>query len=296
MANLKEIRSRIKSVKNTQKITRAMKLVAAAKLRRAQDAVEASRPYASKMREVISQLASAIDENEDHPLFRQEDTPERCLIVVISSDRGLCGAFNSQLFRKVSAYRAKSADSYSELPVAAVGRKGREWARREKFPTMLEVGEMESAPDVVNARRLTEMVIDAFVSEEVDRVYLVFNEFISALSQEAVFEQILPLSADDLVTLADDDDEDDSTTEYIFEPGQEALLEVLLPQYVQSQVYRAFLESMASEQGARMTAMDNATNNANDLIDRLTLQRNRARQAMITTELMEITAGAEAIK
>lgn len=295
MANLKEIRSRIKSVKNTQKITRAMKLVAAAKLRRAQDAVEASRPYASKMREVISQLASAIDENEEHPLFRQEETPDRCLIVVISSDRGLCGAFNSQLFRKISSFRAKSADSYSGIPVASIGRKGREWARREKIPTMLELGVMESVPDVANARKLTEMVIEAFVNEEVDRVYLVFNEFVSALSQEAVFEQILPLSADDLVTLADET-EDESSTEYIFEPGQDELLEVLLPQYVQSQVYRAFLESMASEQGARMTAMDNATNNANDLIERLTLERNRARQAMITTELMEITAGAEAIK
>lgn len=294
MSNLKEIRNRIRSVKNTQKITRAMKLVAAAKLRRAQDAVEASRPYASKMREVIGQLSSAIDP-EEHPLFRQEETPEQTLIVLISSDRGLCGAFNAQLFRKVSTYRATDETNGGGLPVAPIGRKGREWARREKVPTMLDLAGMEALPSVENARTITEQVIEAFVTEKVDKVYLVFNEFISALSQQAVFEQLLPLDAEALSSGAPGPD-DGTTRDYIFEPGRDELLEVLLPQYVQSQVYRAFLESQASEQGARMTAMDNATNNANDLIDRLTLQMNRARQAMITTELMEITAGAEAIK
>jgi F-type H+-transporting ATPase subunit gamma len=295
MSNLKEIRNRIRSVTNTQKITRAMKLVAAAKLRRAQDAVEASRPYADKMRHVIGELSAAIDE-EDHPLFRNEEAPERCLIVVITSDRGLCGAFNAQLFRKIDGFRERSGDSLQGIPIAPVGRKGRDWCRREELQTMLDLSEIPSEPDVGHARELTEQVIEAFVSEEVDRVYLVFNEFVSALSQNAVFEQLLPLDADSLTANVEEEEEDEQNTDYIFEPSQEELLDVLLPQYVQSQVYRAFLESQASEQGARMTAMDNATNNANDLIDDLTLEMNRARQSMITTELMEITAGAEAIK
>ena len=293
MPSLKEIRNRVRSVKNTQKITRAMKLVAAAKLRRAQDAVEASRPYALRMQSVIATLSASVDETAS-PLFRRAEVPERCLVVLMASDRGLCGGFNAQLFRRVLDFSSRNADAYAEVAVAPVGRKGRDFVRRESLPTWLDFSSMQATGDIANARRIANDAVASFVRGDVDRVYLVYNEFKSALSQEPIVQQLLPL---DPSSLAGAESADDATTpDYLFEPGQAELLDVLLPQYIESQVYRAVLESQASEHGARMTAMDNATNNASDLIEKLTLQMNRARQAMITTELMEITAGAESLK
>lgn len=295
MATIKDLRTRIKSVKNTQKITRAMKLVAAAKLRRAQEAAEASRPYAEKMREVLATLSASVEE-EDNDLFRSEDAPKTCLLVMVSSDRGLCGAFNSQLFRRAQSFINANKDSYEQIVVTAIGRKGREWISREGVETLDSFPVIDADPSVENAGNVADIAVDGFRAEDFDRVYFLYNEFQSAIAQVPHVAQLLPIDPAGLSGAAADEDDEGGTPDYIYEPGQEELLNVLLPQFIQSQVYRAFLESQASEQGARMTAMDNATNNANDLIDSLTLQMNRARQAAITTELMEITAGAEAIK
>lgn len=301
MPSLKEIRNRVKSVKSTQKITRAMKLVAAAKLKRAQDAVTAARPYSVKMREVIASLVADVDP-ESNPLFQAEETPRKALILPMTSDRGLCGGFNATLLRRTEHFLRTNAEAYDEIGVSAVGRKGRVYFRNRELPNYVNTEEMELKPDGESAIKLAEALVQQFLETEVDEVYIVFNEFKSALTQEVVIEQLLPLSPE---TFASDSTEleelrggsaGDSMIERIFEPSKERLLEALLPRYIESQILRALLESEASEQGARMTAMDSATNNAKDLIDSLTLQMNRARQAIITTELMEITSGAEALK
>lgn len=290
MASLKEIRNRVKSVKNTQKITRAMKLVAAAKLRRAQDAAEAARPYADRMRSVIGTLASSVDPAFS-PLFRREDAPARSLVVVLSSDRGLCGGFNSTLFRRTRDFLRENRALLGEVDLVAVGRKGSEFIRRESLSSLDEWTTPAAEASLSVSRQVTEIAVRDFVDEKYDRVYIAYNRFQSALAQVPTFEQILPFDP-----AAFGDVEENEGPDFIFEPSREDLLSVLLPQFLDTRVYGALLESVASEFGARMTAMDNATNNANDLIDKLTLQMNRARQAMITTELSEITAGSEALK
>lgn len=296
MANLKEIRNRVRSVKNTQKITRAMKLVAAAKLRRAQDAAEAARPYAERMQAVIATLAGAADADSS-PLFRKSEQPGRVLLLLMSSDRGLCGGFNSQLFRRVNEFIRDNHSAFETIEVAAIGRKGRDFVRREALPALEATNSLASDGSITTARQVARLAVDKFVAEDYDRVYLVYNEFQSALQQDPTIEQLLPL---DPTAMTDSEADaaaadDASSPDFLFEPGQQELLDVLLPQYIDTRVFRGLLESQASEQGARMTAMDNATNNADDLIEKLTLQMNRARQAIITTELMEITAGAEAL-
>ncbi len=289
MANVKEIRNRVKTVKNTQKITRAMKLVAAAKLRRAQDAVVASRPYTAKMREVVGELCLNADE-EVSPFFRNPEQPKSALVIVLTSDRGLCGGYNSALLRKLKTYVREGAESYDELGTAVIGRKGREFVRRENITVSVDLSEYPALADVEVASAIATTAMDSFAAGEIDRVMILFNRFQSALSQVPTFERLLPLDPEAFTN------EDITPRDYKYEPNEQELLGALIPQYVTSQVYAALLESVASEQGARMTAMDNATNNANDLIDSLTLQMNRARQAIITTELMEITAGSEALK
>lgn len=289
MPSLKAIRNRIKSVKNTQKITRAMKLVAAAKLKRAQDAVVASRPYAVRLRAVVASLAGSVDP-ELYPLFRTTPTPKRCLLIPMTSDRGLAGAFNSSILRRTEAFLRDSKDSYEEIGVAPIGRKGREYFRRRGTPTYTDLRDLMSGPNRGSAQAVAAEVSRLFTTGEVDEVYLIFNEFKSALTQTVIVEPLLPLSADKLAGLGG------STTETKYEPNREELLGKLLPRFVQSNVLRALLESQASELGARMTAMDNASKNAAEIIGTMTLQMNRARQAIITTELMEITSGAESLK
>ena len=289
MPSLKAIRNRIKSVKNTQKITRAMKLVAAAKLKRAQDAVVASRPYAVRLRAVVASLAGSVDP-ELYPLFRTTPTPKRCLLIPMTSDRGLAGAFNSSILRRTEAFLRDSKDSYEEIGVAPIGRKGREYFRRRGTPTYTDLRDLMSGPNRGSAQAVAAEVSRLFTSGEVDEVYLIFNEFKSALTQTVIVEPLLPLSADKLAGLGG------ATTETKYEPNREELLGKLLPRFVQSNVLRALLESQASELGARMTAMDNASKNAAEIIGTMTLQMNRARQAIITTELMEITSGAESLK
>lgn len=290
MPSLKAIRNRIKSVKNTQKITRAMKLVAAAKLKRAQDAVVASRPYATRLRAVVASLAGTVDP-ELYPLFRTTATPKRCLLVPMTSDRGLAGAFNSSIIRRTEAFLRDAKDSYEEIGVAPIGRKGREYFRRRGTPVYAELRELMTGPNRGSAQAVAAEITRLFVSGEVDEVYLIFNEFKSALTQTVVVEPLLPLSAEKL-----SGGEAAAPVEFKYEPNREELLEKLLPRFVQTNVLRALLESQASELGARMTAMDNASKNAAEIIGTMTLQMNRARQAIITTELMEITSGAESLK
>lgn len=293
MPSLKDIRNRVRSVKNTQKITRAMKLVAAAKLRRAQEAVQASRPFAVKMKETVASLLSAVDAESD-PLFRVAEAPDRIVLVPMTSNRGLCGGFNANLIRRVEVFRRENAGAFGSIEVSPLGRKGIGHFQRREVPSAVDLSALDPNAPIESAPKVAAELVRMFTAGEVDEVYLVFNEFKSALTQEVVFQRLLPLSTDGLDGASEEGTGPDR--ENLYEPDEKTLLRAILPQFIEGQVLRAMLESNASEQGARMTAMDNATNNASDLIDKLSLQMNRARQAAITTELMEITSGAEALK
>jgi F-type H+-transporting ATPase subunit gamma len=296
MPSLKSIRKRIVSVKNTRKITRAMKLVAAAKLRRAQDAIIAARPYANALSRVVSELAEVAG-TEAHPLFEQRPA-HKVAIVVMTSDRGLAGAFNSSIIRRVEQFVENELSGAQEVSLRLIGKKGNQhFARRNA-----RIASYDAAPTgataLVTARDSANRVIDDFLHGRVDQVWLVYNEFRSAISQGVVVKQILPVVPEAVVD-ADADGKKDFThvgPDYIYEPGKIELLGRLVPLFVQIGLYRAALESIASEFGARMTAMENATNNAGEMISKLTLQYNRARQASITKELLEVISGAEALK
>jgi F-type H+-transporting ATPase subunit gamma len=290
MPSLKAIRKRIGSVKNTRKITRAMKLVAAAKLRRAQDAIVAARPYASALTRVVSELAHAAGE-EAHPLFAERKGGTKAAIVLFTSDRGLAGAFNSSIIKRVEQFVETDLASYSEISLRIIGRKANQHFSRRHA----NIASFDAAPTgptaLTVARETANRVIDDFLTGKVDRVFVVYNEFKSAISQGVVVKQVLPVQPEE--TPGDDAG---PGIDYIYEPSKEDLLDRLVPLYVQIGLYRAALESIASEFGARMTSMDNATRNAGEMIDKLTLQYNRARQAAITKELLEIIGGAEALK
>jgi F-type H+-transporting ATPase subunit gamma len=290
MPSLKAIRKRIGSVKNTRKITRAMKLVAAAKLRRAQDAIVAARPYASALTRVVSELAHAAGE-EAHPLFAERKGGTKAAIVLFTSDRGLAGAFNSSIIKRVEQFVETDLSSYSEISLRIIGRKANQHFSRRHA----NIASFDAAPTgttaLTVARETANRVIDDFLTGKVDRVFVVYNEFKSAISQGVVVKQVLPVQPEE--TPGDDAG---PGIDYIYEPSKEDLLDRLVPLYVQIGLYRAALESIASEFGARMTSMDNATRNAGEMIDKLTLQYNRARQAAITKELLEIIGGAEALK
>jgi F-type H+-transporting ATPase subunit gamma len=288
MANLKAIRKRITTVKNTRKITRAMKLVAAARLRKAQENIVRMRPYAVQIMELISSLAARVGE-EPHPLLARRE-PNRVLLVVITSDRGLAGAFNSGISRAAFRQYTELVGQGKQVTIAAIGRKGSDYFRRRGVTITHTLGHVFDGLSYEKAREIGELIIREYTEQALDAVYLCYNEFKSAITQKVVVERILP------VELQPEDPEGKPALDYLYEPDQQTLLNILLPLYVNSQIYRALLESVASEHGARMTAMDNATNNAADLIQALTLQANRARQAAITTELMEIISGAESLK
>ena len=298
MPSLKIIRRRITSVKNTQKITRAMKMVAAARLRRATQRISDLRPYAKRTVEVLRSVARGASGGPDetvHPLLAERPV-KKVLLVVFTSDRGLAGAFNSGMIRAAAAKMKDLQDQGLEVALATIGRKGRDYFRRRNVTiaqefTGLPEGSNEKAVEIARG------FIHAFTSGEFDQVILGYSEFRSAINQKPTFQQILPI---DTGTTASVDEGPNagprSLVEFIYEPSRETLLERLLPMYVNVSVFRAMLESSASEHGARMTAMDNATTNAKKMISSLTLQYNRARQAAITKELMEIIGGAEAIK
>ena len=285
MASLKSIRKRISSVKSTQQITKAMKMVAAAKLRRAQEAAQEARPYADKLSTMLRTVASRVAADSGHPLLAER--PERRIdLLVVTSDRGLCGGYNTSLIRKAEQFIAEHADA--QVRVTAVGNKGYMYFRRRPVGVAEQHIQMPAGPGLALALELSARVAREYIAEETDGVYLLYSQFRSALSQVPTVERLLP------VPPRTDDGGD--TLDYIYEPDEATLLDRLLRQYITTLVHRAFLESIASEQGARMTAMDSATANARDMIDRLTLAMNRARQAAITTELMEIVSGAEALK
>src|SRR5260221_4967321 len=301
MPSLKSIRTQIASKKSTQKITRAMKLVSAARLRGAQDAIVAARPYANALVEVIGQVAWRAGA-EAHPLLERREVA-RITLVPITSDRGLAGGFNANVTRAVQRYISERSEERStahpstEVSLVIVGKKGRDYYRRRKVTVNHEVPGATGATAEELARGVASIVVDDFVNGRTDAVYLVYNEFKSAVQQRVVLEPLLPVTRASVIPsgLAPTATQE-TPIDFLYEPSKKELLDVLLPQYIESQVHRALLESVASEFGARMTAMENATNNAKEMIADLTLKYNRVRQAAITKELMEIVSGAEALK
>jgi F-type H+-transporting ATPase subunit gamma len=285
MASLKSIRKRITSVKSTQQITKAMKMVAAAKLRRAQEAAQAARPYAEKLAELLRAVAARAGD-VPHPLLAHRESEQTLDLIVITSDRGLCGGYNTNLIRKAEGFIAQHPGTTVRL--TAVGNKAYAHFRRRPVGVAEEYVHMSAGPDHALALRLAARVARDFADGTTDGVYLVYSRFRSAISQVPTVEQILPVPSAG--------EGDAQQTDYIYEPDAATLLDRLLRQYITTVIDDAFLESIASEHGARMTAMESATSNASEMIDRLTLDMNRARQAAITTELMEIVSGAEALK
>jgi F-type H+-transporting ATPase subunit gamma len=295
MPSLKAIRKRLVSTKATQKITRAMKMVAGARLTRAQQRIVAMRPYAVKTGEVLSSvaatMAAAESDTEIHPLLARR--PERkALFLVFSADRGLCGALNTNINKQAErAWQDKRSDDVG-VSFATLGRKGREFLTRRQAPIARDFPHIYDALDVAKAQSVAQWLVPRFERGEFDSVYLLFNEFKSAITQRVVTERLLPLNEPSQVSGNDVL----AAGEFLYEPTQKALLERLVPMYVEISVYRALLESHASFFGAQMTAMDAATRNAKEMISKYTLIYNRARQAAITKELMEIIGGAEALK
>jgi F-type H+-transporting ATPase subunit gamma len=283
MPSLKALRKRIASVRSTQKITKAMKMVAAAKLRRAQEAAERARPYTEKLTEMFGAVVADL-EGAAHPLLARRDET-RAELIVVTSDRGLCGGYNANLLRRVEAFVRERPGT--KVVITAVGKKAVEFLRRRSFTLVGEQIDILSRPAIDSARAIAAGMAKRFAEGETDAVYLVYSRFRSAVSQVPTVTPLLPVTRPETTG---------SPVEYIFEPKRPELLAVLLPRYIETLLMQALLESIASEHGARMSAMENATNNASDMIDRLTLSMNRARQAAITTELMEIVSGAEALK
>ena len=300
MANVRDYRTRIRSVKSTQQITRAMYLVAAAKMRRSQERIIAARPYARKMLDVLSSLAARA-EAAKHPLLARRPE-ERVIVLVLTADKGLCGAFNTNILNR--ARGLLDGMTGKSVKVDVIGRKGRDWFKRRRY----EVRRVEAdifrdlKPD--HARAIALAVIEPFTAGEIDAVYLVYNEFKSVIQQRVVIETLLPIPIAVFEEAAARAQQAESgpaaegvrPEDYIYEPDDRTIFDTLLPRHVGTQVYRALLESAAAEQGARMTAMDNATRNATDMIDSLTLEMNKIRQASITKEILEVVSGAEALE
>ena len=284
MATIKDIKKRISSVRNTQQITKAMKAVAAAKLRRAHQAAVEARPYAEKMRELLSNLSARVSE-ESHPLLIDREE-KRIDILLVTADRGLCGAYNSNVIRLAESFRADHREK--EVSFRFVGRKGAEYYRRRGIAAMDDGPATWHAPADELASGAADRLIGRFLNGESDATYIIYSRFRSALSQVPAAARIIPVAPSEVA-------EEQHLTEYLLEPSIGDLLSNLLPKSVEVQVYQALLEAVAGEHGARMTAMESATNNASDLISDLTLQMNRARQAAITKELLEVISTAEAL-
>ncbi|MEJ7599876.1 MAG: ATP synthase F1 subunit gamma [Kofleriaceae bacterium] len=288
MPSLKAIRNRIASVKNTRKITRAMKLVSQSKLRRAQDALIAARPYTAAITKVVSEL-SAVAGTGAHELF-EERPLQNAAIVVMTSDRGQAGAFNTNVAKAVERHALSELAGATAVSLRIIGRKGNQYFSRRRATITSFDPSPSGATALTSARETANRVIEDFKAGKVDRVFVVYNEFKSVISQTVRVKQILPVVPEAVETDAD------AGSDFLYEPSKEDLLTRLVPLYVQTQLYRAALESIAAEFAARATAMENATKNAGDMIARLTLTYNRARQASITKELLEIIGGAEALK
>ncbi len=286
MATLKSIKKRIVSVKNTRQITKAMKMVSAAKLRRAQDSITAARPYAKKLAEVLQKLA-AQSEGDAHPLLAKRSA-QKALLIVISSDRGLCGGFNANLSKAADRFIKEKKADYAEFSVMTIGRKGYEFLKSRTSVRKNYEGVLAGL-NYQTAALLAHEVIDGYLAGDFDEVFVIYNAFKSVMSQDITVQQLLPVPPATT-------ESEEVVTDYIYEPSKGALLAELLPKNIEVQIFKALLDSVAAEHAARMTAMDSASKNANEMIGKLTLQYNRARQAAITKELMEIISGAESVK
>ena len=293
MANLKDLKTRINSVKSTQKITAAMKMVAAAKLRRAQDAAESGRPYSTRMRQVIGNLASKADPSSAPQLLVGNGKDQTHLLVIMSADRGLCGGFNGSITRQTRAEVARLKAENKTVKLLMVGRKSADALRREFGDMYIDQHEglQGTSVNYDDAASIADTIRSKFEAGEFDVCTLIFNKFKNAITQEITLTRLIPAEVDQ----SDAADNDAAAVSYEYEPEEDELLASLLPRNLSTQIYSALLESSAAELAARMTAMDNATRNAGELIDRLTLVYNRTRQANITSELIEIISGAEAI-
>ncbi|MBI4445870.1 MAG: ATP synthase F1 subunit gamma [Acidobacteria bacterium] len=284
--NILDVRRRVRSVKNIQQITRAMKFVAASKLRRAQDRIFAARPYAQRMLAVLNSLATRVDPSQ-HPLLTERET-RKAMLVVLTADKGLCGAFNNNIIKRATQYIEEERLNEA-LTLTLVGRKGVDWFRRRRWPVRHQYVNIMSRVEYRYAQEIAQSLINYYASSDLDAVYLVYNEFKSVIQQRVVVEPLLPirrLEGESHVVFLD----------YIYEQPPQVIFDRLLPRHVETQVFRAMLESEAAEHGARMTAMDAATRNAKEMIESLTLHMNRLRQAKITKELIEIVSGADALK
>ncbi len=304
MDSLRDIRNRIQSVKSTQQVTRAMKMVAAAKLRRAQEAIFTSRPYAFKLREIINRVKTRVSQSA-HPLFERRDVVERVLIVVVTADRGLAGAFNTNIIKEAELtiqeeYARPFAEGHVDL--LCVGRKGHEHFSRRGYQLIGDYRNFFHHLTYNEAVALVKVVVEGYLEHQWDEVKVVYNEFRNTIAQNRIREPFLPLPLGEFVTPVMErseayhsEDRHAYEMDYLFEPDANSILEALLPRYLNFQMWRILLESNAAEQGARMVAMDNATTNAGELMRSLRLTYNRARQATITKEILEIASGAEAL-
>ena len=291
MASLDDLKKRIASVKSTQKITKAMKMVAAAKLRRAQESAEKGRPYSEKMNNIILNLSSGISDKENAPkLLSGSGNDKVHLCVVMTSDRGLCGGFNSNIIKKAKNYFAKLSKDGKDLKIITVGSKGNDQLKRaygDKIIANISFKESKHA-NYFDAEKVGKIVIEKFGAEEFDVCTIFYNQFKNVITQIPQAQQIIPLNIEN-------SGEDKSEDNYEFEPDEDEILSNLLPKNISTQIFKAMLENSASEQGSRMSAMDNATRNAGEMVDKLTIQYNRSRQAAITKELIEIISGAESL-
>jgi F-type H+-transporting ATPase subunit gamma len=286
MAGGREIKTKIKSVQNTRKVTRALEMVSASKIRKAQDRMKASRPYARAMKQVIGHLAQASSEYQ-HPFLVERPAPKRVGYVVISSDRGLAGGLNNNLFRKLLAEFRRWQEQGVEVDVVTIGQKASVFFRRIKVGMLATVTHLGDQPRVEQLVGVVKVMLDAYTQGKVDRVFLAYNDFVNTMTQRAAFDQLLPLPPSEQVARHDWD--------YLYEPDPETVLEHVLTRYIESLVYQAVMENVASEHAARMVAMKAASDNATKLIDTLNLSYNKARQAAITQEISEIVSGAAAV-
>jgi F-type H+-transporting ATPase subunit gamma len=292
MPSLIDIRRRVRAVKSTQQITKAMKMVSASKLRRAQERIVNARPYARKMLSVLNSLAARVDPSA-HPLLAAPAAAAagRTLLIVITADKGLCGSFNTNVVKAANAFTHES--TAREVALGLVGRKGRDYFRRRGFDVRYEDVGLFSALKLSHAQAIAARAIEEFTAGRVSSVYLVYNEFKSVMTQHVVVERLLPIAKLEDAAGPDRGSQEPGM-DYLYEPSPEVIISELLPKHVESQIYRALLESAAAEHAARMTAMDSATRNAKDMIDELTLYMNKVRQAAITREIIEVVSGAQA--
>ena len=293
MPNLKELKNRISSVKSTRKITSAMKMVAASKLRRAQDLAESSRVYADSLSFILSSLAGNTKNSSDLPeILTGRENSKISLLIINSSDRGLCGGFNSNLFRNAKNWISEQQEKGKSVKIITVGKKASSFYKKTDLDVIANFDDLNSNDKQLQvSEEIKNKIMELFENNEIDEVSILFNKFVSVITQEPTYQSLIPLSNEE----ADEEVTDTSNAVFEFEPDKNELLEYLVPRNFLTQIYRSVLESSASEHAARMTSMDNATRNAGDMIDGLTLTYNRTRQAFITIELIEIISGAEAV-